>query len=106
MILLKIRPLSIVYTNVTNDHKSQKSPYYNRPRNTNIVFSETGKFHVLVGEKGRLFYSFQLCAIIEVLNYDLSKIHNLTLKNDELTFSTEFGTYTAGSLIEIEDPLS
>lgn len=105
MKLLKIKPLPIVYQNITGGKKSQKTPYYNSPRNTNVVFSEAKKFHVLIYEEGKLYYSFHLCAILELMGYDLAAIKDLVFDNEELKFSTRFGTYTAGSLIEIEDPL-
>ena len=105
MQLLKIKPLSIIYRDITNGYKSQKTPYYSKPRKIDIIFSELKKHHVLIVENGALYYSFQLCAMLECFNFDISKIHNLEFKEGSLYFNTIFGEYQAGDLIEINEPL-
>lgn len=100
MELVKIKPLNIVKRNWSCHEKLTRFPYYDRPTKIEITLTEAKKYHVLISEGANNYYSFHLCAMLELFNYDLSKILNLKMEGDILTFSTEYGHYQVTDLIE------
>ena len=101
MELIKIKPLNII-RRTPDKVGNQRHPFYARATRINISLSENKKFHVLISEGAKNYYSFQLCGVLEIFNYDLSKITNLKITEDTLTFNTEYGTYQVGDLVETE----
>ena len=102
MELIKIKPLSIVKRSWSCYKKLTRFPYYDRPTKVEITLTEAKKFHVLISEGPKNYYSFQLCGVLEIFNYDLNKITDLKITEGILTFNTEYGTYQVGDLIETE----
>jgi len=105
MELLKIKPLSISTRRVIK-YMNSRHPFFEAPKKVNIIFSDAKKYHVLILSNGKKYYSFQLNAILECLDFNLTEIKNLALKEEVLTFDTSFGSYVAGTLIECNNDLS
>ena len=101
MELIKIKPLNII-KRTPDAMGNQRQPFYARASKINISLSENKKFHVLISEGPKNYYSFQLCGVLEIFNYDLSKISNLKITEGTLTFNTEYGNYQVGDLIDTE----
>ena len=56
----------------------------------------------MINSEGESFYSFELNAMLELLNYEINAIKDICLENNILTFSTVHGTYEVGTPIIIE----
>ena len=101
MELVKIKPLNIISKKADYSGNS-RHPFYTRPNKLNITLTENKKHHVLINSEGESFYSFELNAMLELLNYEINDIQDICLENNILTFSTVHGTYKVGTLINIE----
>ena len=102
MELIKIKPLNIISKKADDSRKLSRHPFYTRPNKLNIILTENKKHHVLINSEGESFYSFELNAMLELLNYEINAIKDMCLENSILTFSTVHGTHKVGRLINIE----
>ena len=66
MELIKIKPLNIISRKA--DCFRNRHPFYTRPDKLNITLTENKKHHVLINSEGESFYSFELNAMLELLN--------------------------------------
>lgn len=102
MELIKIKPLNIISKKADCFRKLSHHPFYTSPDKLNIVLTENKEHHVLINSEGESFYSFELNAMLELFNYEISAIKDICLENNTLTFSTVHGTYKVGTPIRIE----
>ena len=103
MELIKIKPLNIISKKADCCfRKLSHHPFYTRPKKLNIILTENKKHHILINSEGESFYSFELNAMLELFNYNINAIKDISLENNTLTFSTVHGTYEVGTLINIE----
>lgn len=100
--MLKIKPLNIVNRSWSCYKKITQYPFYTKPKKIEVTLTEAKKHHLLILSGSKNYYSFQLCAMLELFEYDISKITNILIVDEVLTFSTGYGHYQASDLIETD----
>ncbi len=103
MELIKVVPSKIDKLSPCYQCHGKKVRHYCLPRKVETKITTNKKHHYIIEHNGVEFYSYELNAMLTEFNFDISKIHNITINNKSLSFTTIYGKYTVGSLFEVSD---